>query len=83
MKILAVTFFAFLVFAQCPNQNSKELELKEKELELKEKELELKSKEKEEAKEAAKDIKERKQNLRHLLLRRKCSEKEIDGQQGL
>ena len=48
MKILLVTVFAFLVFAQCPSQNAdKELALKEKELELKEKELELKEKEKE------------------------------------
>lgn len=45
MKILLLTFFAMLVFAQCPNQSSeKELELKEKELALKEKELELKNK---------------------------------------
>ena len=47
MKVLLLAVFAFLVFAQCPSQNSdKELELKEKELALKEKELELKSKEK-------------------------------------
>ncbi len=61
MKILLLAVFAFLVFAQCPNQTSdKELAIKEKELELKEKELELKEKEKEEKeKEEKKEEKEK------------------------
>ena len=45
MKFLLLTFFAMLVFAQCPSQSSdKELELKEREIALKEKEMEMKNK---------------------------------------